>query len=86
MEPYVYDVQVEMLHPVRASAGDRLVVRPGHPTRPLVVVRLLGHVWRAVRVGPPNFGALIGLCDDGALTQLHPQYASLADHPAVRAG
>lgn len=83
MEPYVYDVHVEMLHPVRAKPGDRLIVRPGHE-RPVVVVRRAGGDWEPVRIGPPNYGALIGLADDGAITQIYPVYALLAQHPAVR--
>jgi hypothetical protein len=85
MEPYVYDVHVELLHPVRAKPGDRLIVRPGHE-RPMVVVRRVGDGWRGVRVGPPNYGAVIGLCDDGALTQIHPLYLPLSADPAVRVG
>lgn len=83
-EPYVYDVHVEMLHPVRAKPGDRLIVRPGHPERPVVVVRRTGDDWEPVRVGPPNYGALIDHAESGVISQRHPVYASLAAHPAVR--
>ncbi len=83
MEPYVYDVHVEMLHPVRAKPGDRLVVRPGHPERPVVVVRGAGPHWHPVTIGPPNYGAFLGLIDAGVLTQLHPIASSLASHPSV---
>ena len=84
MEPYVYDVHVEMLHPVRAKPGHRLVVRPGHAERPILVMERTPDGWKPLRIGPPNFGTIVSLCDDGALSQRHPVYASLAQHPAVQ--
>lgn len=84
MLPYVYDVHVEMLHPVRAKPGHRLVVRPGHPKRPVVVVQRAGDDWEPVRLGPPNYGALIAHEEAGVISQCHPVYASLAEHPAVQ--
>ena len=84
LEPYVYDVHVEMLHPVRAKPGRRVIVRPGHPERPVVVVRRVGEAWEPERLGPPNYGALLALIESGVLTQRHPAYASLAAHPAVQ--
>lgn len=81
--PYVYDVLVPMLHPVRARVGDRLVVRPGHPDRPVVVVRREGDGWVPVVIGPPNFGALIGLELDGVIRErLH--VSPLSAHPLAQ--
>jgi hypothetical protein len=36
-----------------------------------------------VTIGPPNYGAFLGLIDAGVLTQLHPIASSLASHPSV---
>jgi hypothetical protein len=83
--PYVYDVLVAMMHPVRARVGDRLVVRPGHPERPVVVVRRAGDEWVPVVVGPPNYGALIGLELDGVIAARHPAGALAADPLARQA-
>ncbi len=83
MIAFVYDVHVEMLHPVRARPGCRLVVRPGHPERPVVVVQRTADGWAPVRLGPPNYGALVGLETDGAITLLAPSAASLDAHPLV---
>ncbi|WP_461411758.1 hypothetical protein [Gemmatimonas sp.] len=77
MEPYVYDVHVEMLHPVRAKPGHRLIVRPGHPERPVVVVRRTGNDWEPVRLGPPSFDAIAVMCRDGALSQRYPYIGRL---------
>jgi hypothetical protein len=84
MEPYVYDVHVEMMHPVRAKPGHLLIVRPGHEERPVLVMERHGSGWRPLRIGPPNFGALIGLEEDQAITLRYPLYASLSQHPALR--
>ena len=81
--PYVYDVLVPMLHPVRARVGDRLVVRPGHAERPVVVVRREGAGWAPVVIGPPNYGALVGLELDGVIAARRPA-SPLAAHPLVR--
>jgi hypothetical protein len=81
--PYVYDVLVPMLHPVRARVGDRLVVRPGHLERPVVVVRRDGTGWRPVVIGPANYGALIGLELDGVIRE-RLNVSPLAAHPLVR--
>lgn len=83
MLPYVYDVVVDLLHPVRARVGDRLVVRPGHPERPVVVVRRDGTEWHPVVIGPPNYGALIGLELDGVIRE-RLNVSPLAAHPLVR--
>lgn len=71
MITYLYDVLVDMLHPVRARPGDVLVVRPGHE-RPICVVRRIGERWRLVRIGPPNFGALILSEDNGVIALSYP--------------
>jgi hypothetical protein len=83
MRPYVYDVTTTMMHPVRARVGDRLVVRPGHLDRPVVVVRRDGDGWRPVVVGPPNYGALVGLEIDGVIRSRSCALA-LAEHPLAR--
>jgi hypothetical protein len=81
--PYVFDVEVAMMHPLRARAGDVLVVRPGHPERPVVVVRRDSDGWRPVVVGPPNYGALVGLEIDGVIrARAYP--LALAQHPLAR--
>jgi hypothetical protein len=77
MSVYLFSVQQPMIHPVPARAGDGLVVRVGHPTRPIVVVRRLDGKWRPVRVGPPNYGALIGLEEDGVISLLLPRACAL---------
>jgi len=77
MTTYLYDVAVDMIHPVQAKPGDRLVVRPGH-ARPIVVVRKMKGQWAPVRIGPPNFGALILQEDDGVIILRQPAYADLA--------
>lgn len=84
MLPFLYDVLIPMLHPVPARAGDRIVVRPGHPERPVVVVRLLSGQWEPVVIGPPNFGALLGLECDDVIRLRHGPLSSLSQHPAVR--
>jgi hypothetical protein len=86
MLAYVYDVHCHMMHPVRARRGDILVVRPGHPTRPIVVSRVVDGVRRPVRVGPPNYGALLVLEDDGVISENVGAVSllPLARHPLVR--
>lgn len=83
MSPYVYDVLVHMMFPVRALAGDRLVVAPGHPDVPVAVVRFDGVEWRRVRVGPPNYGGII-LQEDNKVIRLRVEASvALAAHPLV---
>lgn len=84
VSPYRYRVHIDMLFPVRARAGDVLIVRPWSEARPIVVIRKRGDRWRCIRIGPPNFGALIGLDLDGVISELTPSLVALADHPAVR--
>lgn len=73
-----------MLHPVRASVGDRLVVVPGDVDRPIAVVRHTGGAWRFLRAGPPNFGALIGMELDGVIHLRLSAGVPLAAHPLAR--
>lgn len=82
MVSYLYAVNVEMIHPVRARPGDALVVRPGHVERPVVVVRERAGRWEPVEIGPPNYGAILGLAEDGAITQTFPAYLTLRAHLA----
>lgn len=87
MLAYVYDVLVTMIHPVQAHPGDRLVVRPGHPTRPVVVMALDPEGdWQPARVGPPNYGALIGLELDGVIRLRGEASVPLSAHPLAQTG
>lgn len=63
---YVFDVVVDMLHPVRARAGQVLVVRPG-TAQPMLVVR--HGTTDVIREGPPNYGALLVLLDEGVIRE-----------------
>jgi hypothetical protein len=57
-----------MLYPVRARAGDVLVVRPGHATRAVVVMRDEGAAgWQPVVVASPDYGALVALEGAGVI-------------------
>lgn len=85
--PYVafhFLVLCPILHPVAARNGEMLVVRPGHPDRPIVVMHLTSDGWRPVRVGPPNYGAVICREDDGVIRSLDGASSSLASHPLVQ--
>jgi hypothetical protein len=84
MHPYVYDVLLGMLHPVAAAPGDLLIVRPGHPTHAVAVVRQVGGSWQLVRLGPPNYGGILVCEYEGIISQRYPVSASLADHPLLR--
>lgn len=53
-DTYVNDVLLHLIHPVRALPEDMLVVRPGHPERPIVVSRHVNGCMRPVRIGPPD--------------------------------
>lgn len=64
--PYVFDVVSPILHPVAARVGDVIVVRVGAPVA-LAVVRSVRGAWQVVRVGPPNYGALLIPLTDGAI-------------------
>lgn len=84
VDPYCYFVASPILHPVVARTGDVIVVRPGHATRPIVVVREIKGEWEPVYVGPPNYGAILVREDDGFLIQMTPAALALAKHPLVR--
>jgi hypothetical protein len=64
------------MHPVAARAGDVLCVRPGTAV-PIAVVRLVRGVWAVVRIGPPNYGALLHPLIDGAIIPQTPADALL---------
>lgn len=70
--PYLLDVRLPMVHPVRAVPGDVIAVTPGHPTAPVAVVRWDGQRWAVQRVGPPNYGALLTPLLDGVLSARTP--------------
>jgi hypothetical protein len=80
---FVFDVLLPMLFPVHASAGDVLVVEPGHPTRPIMVVRRSPAGYEELRVGPANFGALIVLWDEGVIVERSSASVMLFVHPTV---
>jgi hypothetical protein len=85
MSAYLYEVIDPITHPVPARTGDILAVRPGHPTRPIVVFRMVAGEWTPVTVGPPNFGALLVREDDGVIQQIFSSFSQpLAAHPALR--
>jgi hypothetical protein len=69
---FVFDVLVDMLHPVCARAGQVLVVRPG-TDQPICVVRR--GTTDVIREGPPNFGALLILLDEGVIRERSPSAA-----------
>jgi hypothetical protein len=72
MLPYLLDVHVPMIHPVRAMPGEVIAVLPGHPTHAVMVVRGEGAAWQLLRVGPPNYGALLIPLLDGVLSERTP--------------
>jgi hypothetical protein len=80
---FVFDVLLPMLFPVQASAGDALVVEPGHPTAPIMVVRRTAAGYEARRVGPANFGALLVLWDEGVIVERSSASVMLFAHPSV---
>jgi hypothetical protein len=49
----IFDVVGDIIAPLLAREGDALVVRPGHPERPIVLVRQSQDgTWYPVRLGP----------------------------------
>ncbi len=73
MLPYLLDVRLPMIHPVRALPGEVIAVRPGHPTLPVAVMRPEPQgPWTLLRVGPPNYGALLTPLLDGVLSERTP--------------
>lgn len=67
VSPVLFDVLGLVVQPVRARLGDVLVLREGHPARPLVVMRRLRDDWRPVALGTPATVALSALEADGIL-------------------
>jgi hypothetical protein len=78
MLPYLLDVRLPMIFPVRAMPGDVIAVTPGHPTAPVAVMRPKDHgPWACLRVGPPNYGALLTPLLDGVLSERTPGTAAI---------
>lgn len=73
---YLFDVVSPIMHPVPARAGDVLCIRPGTAV-PIAVVRCVRGTWTVVRIGPPNYGALLNPWLDGAITPQTPADAML---------
>lgn len=65
-----YEVLVSMVHPVRASVGDILRVRPGHDVAPIRVWRYVAGRWVAIADGPPNYGAILLREDEAIIREL----------------
>lgn len=85
MATYLYDVVSPILHPVAAKSGDIVAVRPGHPTRPVVVFQCIGDQWVPVAKGPPNCGAFLVREDEGFIRQIFASPSvPLAAHPLVQ--
>lgn len=65
----LYVVLIAVLHPVTARVGDRIVVRPGHPCRPVVVVRrAANNEWEPIAVGPPHLDAIVRMEAEGVIS------------------
>jgi hypothetical protein len=63
--PRLFDVVRAVDLPVRAVPGDVIAVTPGHPIAPVAVLRPVHNgPWQVVRVGPPDFSALLPLLLD----------------------
>lgn len=77
MLPFLFSVQLPLIHPVRACPGDVLAVLPGHPTHAVCVMRPRAGAWQLVRVGPPNYGALLIPLLDGVIVERSPGAARL---------
>lgn len=82
--PYCYLVVSPILHPVAARTGDMVVVQPGHPEFPVVVVRRISGEWVRVRVGPANYGAILVREDEGCLIEMTASSQRLSEHPLVQ--
>ena len=67
---YNYRAILPVAHPVRARPGDVIRVRPGHPRAAVAVWRYERNRWIRIRVGPPNYGALIVQEYDGIIEPL----------------
>lgn len=71
MEPFVFRATRPYPH-LGLWAGDRLVVEPGHAV-PVVLTRKL----------PPNYGAILGALEEGALEPVNPSQSVEALAAAV---
>jgi hypothetical protein len=63
----LFDVRSPIIGPFAARAGDRLVVRPGHAERPVVVVRHGADGWYPVVIGQPDYATIRRLAAAGVL-------------------
>jgi hypothetical protein len=69
---WLLDVRLPMMYPVRAVPGDVIAVRPRHRYYPVAVVRWQHGLWRFLRVGPSDYGALLTPLLDGVLSERTP--------------
>ena len=73
---HLFDVLIPIIGPVRAEPGQRIVVRPGHPTRPVVVVTLDPEGdWQPICVGrwdPAVRAAIAALAAAGVIVPSRP--------------
>jgi hypothetical protein len=63
----LFDVRSPVIGPFAARSGDRVVVRPGHAERPVVVVRHGADGWYPVVIGQPDYDAIRCLAAVGVL-------------------
>ncbi len=66
----LYAVLISIIGPFVARVGDRVVVRPGHAERPVVVVRHGADGWFPVQIGQPDYAAILCLAAAGVLELL----------------
>lgn len=70
---FVLRVLAPIVFPILATAGQRLVVWPGHPTHTVTVFGRDGRLLRHRRVDDGClYGPLLILCADGAVVPLTP--------------
>jgi len=77
VSPYLFEVHLPLIHPVAAIPGDIILVWPGHPVAPVCVMRFRNGDWFPVRVGPPNYGALLTPLLEGVVSELTPGAARI---------
>ena len=81
----LYEVTIPIIAPVRAEPGHCLVVRPAHPTRPLVVVgRDADGDWHPIRTAPLDLPGLTALVRAGVLVVAPPLPALSPDPRPAR--